>query len=98
MLQYEKVDVSEGIDLNRSDKSKGCIICHFWYFNNIGYKYQPHVCNRCHDLSMMVHDLNYFMILNIKGIDYNRCYVFNMSKNHAVNLLNSSMLDNKGVL
>ena len=74
MLQYERIDVSEGIDLNKSDKSKECIICHYWYFKDIGYKYRPHVCNGCHDLSMVVHNLNDFMILNIKGVHY-RCYV-----------------------
>ena len=46
---------------------------------------------------MVVYDLKDFMILNIKGVDY-RCYIFNMSKNDAVNLLNNSVLDNKGVL
>ena len=97
MLQYERIDVSEGIDLNESGKSKEYIICHYWYFKDIGYKYKPHVCNGCHDLLMMVYNLNNFMILNIKGIDY-RCYVFNMSKNDAITLLNNSMLDNKGVL
>ena len=48
MLQYERIDVSEGIDINKSDKSKECMICHYWYFKDIGYKYEPYVCNRCH--------------------------------------------------
>ena len=73
------------------------MICHYWYFKDIGYKYEPHVCNGCHYLLMMVYDLNDFMILNMKGIDY-RCYVFNMSKNDTMPLLNNSLLDNKGVL
>ena len=97
MLQYERIDVSEGIDINKSNKSKECIICHYWYFKDIGYKSEPYVCNGCHDLLMVVCDLKDFMILNIKGVDY-RCYVFNMSKNDAINLLNNSVLDNKGVL
>ena len=46
---------------------------------------------------MVVYDFKNFMIFNIKGVDY-RCYVFNMSKNDAVNLLTNSVLDNKGVL
>ena len=46
---------------------------------------------------MMVYDLNDFMILNIKGVDY-RCYVFNMNMNDAITVLNNSLLDNKGVL
>ena len=97
MLQYERSDVSEGIDFNKSDKSKECLICHYWYLKDIGYKYEPHVCNGCHDLSVMVYDRNDFMILYIKGVDY-RCYVLNMSKTDAVKLLNNSVLYNKGVL
>ena len=64
---------------------------------NFSYKYEPYVCNQCHDLSMVVYDLNELMVLNIKGIDY-RCYAFNMSKYYAIKLLNNSSLDNKGVL
>ena len=97
MLQYEKINVSEGIDINKSDKLEECMICHYWYFKDIGYKYRPYFCNECHGLSMVVYDLNNFMILNIKSIDY-RCYMFNMSKNDAIALQNNSMLDNKGVL
>ena len=97
MPQYERIDISERIDLNKLDISKECMICHYWYFKDIGYKYQPYACNKCHDLSMVVYDLKEFMILNIKGVEY-RCYIFNMSKNDAINLLNNSVLDNKGVL
>ena len=97
MIQYERIDISEGSDPNKSDKSKEFMICHDWYFKDIGYKYDSHVCNQCHDLSMVVYDLNDFMILNIKGIDY-RCYVFNTSKNDAIKLPNNSLLYNKGVL
>ena len=64
MMQYERIDISERIDLNKSDKSKECIICHDWYFKDIGYKYKPHVCNGFHNLSMMVYDLSNFMILS----------------------------------
>ena len=53
MIQYEKIDVSEGIDLNKISASKECMICHYWYFLDIGYKYEPHVCNKCHDISMV---------------------------------------------
>ena len=97
MLQYERIDVSEGIDINKSNKSKESMICHYWYFKDIDYKCNSYVCNQCHDLSMMIFDLNDFMILNMKGIDY-RCYVFNMSRSDAITLLNNSTLHNKGVL
>ena len=97
MLQYERIDISEGIDFDKSDKLKECMFFHYWYFNDIGYKYEPHVCNKCQDLLIVVYDLKNFMILNIKGVDY-RCYVFNMSRSDAINLLNNYWLDNKGVL
>ena len=36
--------------------SKKCIICHYWYFKNIGYKFEPHVCNGCHDILMTAYE------------------------------------------
>ena len=97
MIQYKRIDVSEGININKSNESNDCMICHYWYFLDIGYKYEPYVCNGCHDLSMMVYDVDDFMILNIKVVDC-RCFVCNMSKITAVKLLNNSQLDNKGTL
>ena len=32
MLYYDRIDVSEGSDVNRASASKACIICHYWYF------------------------------------------------------------------
>ena len=32
MLEYDKIDISEGIDLNKSSNSRECSLCHFWYF------------------------------------------------------------------
>ena len=54
MLQYERIDITEGIDLNKSDKPKECMICHYWYFKDIGYKCELYVCNGCHNLLMVV--------------------------------------------
>ena len=73
----ERIDVSEGIGINKSNKSKEYMLCHYWYFKDISFKFQSCACNGCHVLSMMVYDLDDFMILNIKGIDY-RCFVFNI--------------------
>ena len=97
MLQYERIDISEGIDFDKSNKSVECMICHYWHFKDIGFKYQPYVCNNCHDLSMVVQDLKNLMIFKMKGVDY-RCYVFNISRSDAINLLNKSCLGKKGVL
>ena len=50
MLYYDRIDVSEGIDVNKTSASKECDICHYWYFLTYGFKFQPNVRNRCHDL------------------------------------------------
>ena len=83
MLQYDRIDISEGIEFNKSNKSVKCMICHYWYFKDVGFKYQPYVCNGSHDFSMIVQNLDDFLILRVKGIDY-RCCVFNMSKKDAI--------------
>ena len=54
MLKYERIDISKGIYLNKSDKSKEFMTGHYWYFKDIGFKCQPYVCNGCHDFSMVV--------------------------------------------
>ena len=96
-MQYKRIDIRKGIDLDKSNESVECIICHYWYFKGIGFKYQPYVCNGCHDFSIIVQNLDDFVILRIKGVDY-RCCVVSMSKKDTITLLNNSVLDNKGVL
>ena len=46
---------------------------------------------------MVVRNLDDYLILNIKSVDY-RCRVVDMSKKDAISLLNNSVLDNKEVL
>ena len=53
MLYYDRIDVSEGTDANKTIASKECAICHYWYFLNYNFKFQPNVCCRCHHLLMM---------------------------------------------
>ena len=55
MLQYDRISVSEGIDIDKTGASKVCIICDYWYFKDVGYKCEPHVCNGCHDILMMAY-------------------------------------------
>ena len=39
MLQYDRIDVSEGNDINKTSVTKECGICHYWYFKDVGYKF-----------------------------------------------------------
>ena len=51
MLEYNRIEISEGIYvIKSSDKSSECDICHYWYFLDKNFSYQPHLCNGCHDL------------------------------------------------
>ena len=83
--------------MNKSDKSKECDICHYWYFIDKNFNYEPYICNGCHDLMQKAINCNDVAIVSIKESDY-RLQFWYMSKNDAINLLNNSVLDNKGVL
>ena len=45
VLYFDRIDVSEGIDVNKASASKECDICYCWYFLNKGVNSQPYVCN-----------------------------------------------------
>ena len=97
MLYFDRIDVSEGIDVNKTCASKECDACHCWYFLNYSFKLQPNVCNKCYDLlmSLNLHDI---AILNIKGSDY-RCIITYIRKNKAVNLIqNAGLTEKSGTL
>ena len=48
MLEYDRIDVSEGIDINKTSASKKCDICHYWYLLNKDFQYEPYLYNGCH--------------------------------------------------
>ena len=86
MLEYDRIDISEGIDVNKTNLSKECEIFHYCYFKNIGFKYEKYLCNGCH------------AIVYIKGNAY-RIHFWYMSKDDAINIMNgSNLVVNKGVL
>ena len=94
MPYYDIIDVFEGIDVNKTSKSKESDICHYWYFLNKGFKFQPYVCNRCHDLLIMSMNLSNIFILKIKSADY-CCIITGISKSEAINLLQNIDLTEK---
>ena len=80
MIYYHRIQVSEGIDVNKTSESKECDIYHYWYFLNKGFKFQPNVCD--------------IAILEIKGSDY-RCIISRISKSEATKLLQNIELTEK---
>ena len=94
MLYDDKIDVCEGIDVNKTSRSKECDICHYWYFLSKGFSFQLYVCNRCCDLLMMSINLSDITIFKIKNINY-CCFISGISKSEAINLLQNIDLNRK---
>ena len=88
MLEYDRINISEGIDINKTIASKECDICHYWYFKDISCKYEPYLCNDCHDLMQ-------------KGMSFNNVAIVYMvyEQSDAINIMNgSNLFDKMGVL
>ena len=94
-MHYDRIDINKGIDPTKSCKSKECMICHYWFFNH-GLKFQDHVCNCCHDLTMLSANISDAGIIIIEDVDYG-CIIHNSSKSEAINLLKIIFLKIFGV-
>ena len=97
MIAYERIDKSEGINFNKGENSVKCMIGNYYYFKDIRFKYQPYVCNGCHDFSMAVQNLSDFFVVTIKNVNY-RINITGVDKKEAVNILNNADLGDKGIL
>ena len=94
MIEYDRIDISEGIDINKTNASKQCNICHYWYFLDKNFNYEPYLCNGCHDLMQKTTSFDDVGIISIKGNNYGN-HSWYMSKNDATNLMNNSSLNEK---
>ena len=98
MLEYNTIDVSEEIDIDNTNLSKECDICHYWYFKDIGCKYEKDLCNGCHDLMQKAMIFNNVAVVYVKRSAY-RIHFWYMSKDDAISIMNgSNLVDRKGVL
>ena len=98
MLEFDKIDISEVVDVNKTNSSKECDICYYWYFKDIGFKYEPYVCHGCHDLMQKAMSFNDVAIAYIKRNPY-RIHFCYMSKYDAISIMSNSNLSyKKGVL
>ena len=104
MLEYHRIDILEGVDVNKTNLLKRCDICHDWYFKDIGFKYRPYLCNGCHNLMQKAMSFNnvacicIMLIVYVKGSAY-RIHFWYMRKDDAINIMNgSNLVDKKGIL
>ena len=93
MLEYDKKDISEGIDINKTNASKECDMCHYWYFLSKNFNHQLYTF-------AMVVMINLkklwilMMLLLFLGSDY-RIYFWYISKGDPTNTMRNSSLDEK---
>ena len=98
MLEYDRIDISEGIDINKTKASKGIYHLPLLVFLDKSFNYKPYLCNGCHDLMQKAMNFNDVASVSIKGNDY-RIHFWYMSKDDAINIMNNSNLNEKtGVL
>ena len=66
-------------------------------FKDIGFKYEPYLCNGCHDLMQKSMSFNDVAIIYIKGYTY-KIHFWYMAKDDAISIMNNSnLIDKKGV-
>ena len=98
MLEYDRIDISERIDMDKTNKSKECDICHYWYFLDKNFNYEKYLCNGCYDLMQKAMNFDNVAIVSIKGNKF-RIDFWYMSKNDAIVLMtNSNLKDKNGIL
>ena len=97
MLQHDRIDTSEGIDINKTNASKECDISHYLNFKDIGCKYEPYLCNGCHDLMQKALKINDVAFVSIKGSNYRTDFGY-MSKGDAISVINNYNLNEKSGL
>ena len=97
MLAYEKINISDGIDVGVSDKSKECMFCHYWYFLDKSFSYGPYLCDGCYNVEQKSNKLKNIATVYIKENVYRICFL-HMSKRKAKTLMtNSNLIDKRGV-
>ena len=98
MLEYDKINISEGIDINKCEEtSRKCSLCKFYYFLDKNFKYGPYLFDGCY-MSMKTVSMQNLTIINHNGNYYRVIFAF-MTKKDGHNLIkNAIILGEKGTL
>ena len=98
MSEYDRNDLDEGGDVNKTSNSRECWLCHFWYFLDKNFNHQKYYLDGCRDMSMKTTSIKNLAIGYSKGNAY-RIHFWYMSKNDAISTMhNSNLMNIKGVL
>ena len=66
MIEYERINISEGVDLNKTNKSKECMIYHCWYFLHKNFSYGPYLCDGCFNIMQKSIDSKILILFTLK--------------------------------
>ena len=94
MLKYDKIDITEGINIDKINKSRECKFCHYWYFLNKNFSYGPLTCEGYYDIVQKSADFKSIAIVRVKKSAY-RIYFKDISKHKARKLMNKFELIGK---
>ena len=98
MLAYERIGISDGINVNKSYESKECTLCHYWYFLDKSFSYRPYLCDGCYNMNQKCNELKNIAIIRIKTSVSKIWFLF-MRKCEAEELfVNSNLTNKKGLL
>ena len=99
MLEYDRIDISEGIDIKKfKETSRKCSLCKFYYFLDTNFNYGPYLCNGYYDMSLKAISMKSLTIINYNGNHY-RVNFASTSKKNAFNLIkNALIMGEKGTL
>ena len=93
MLEYDKLDFSEGIDINKCEEtSRECNSCKFYYFLDKNFKHAPYLWGGCYNMSMKVVSTQNLTIINNNGNYYRVIFAF-INKKDAYNLIKNAIKD-----
>ena len=76
MIEYERIDILEGIDVDKTNKSNEHMLCHYWYFWNKNFSYGPYICDGCSNISQNSKDLKNIAIVHIRKMHTE--FIFNI--------------------
>ena len=62
------MNISEGININKTNASKECDFCHYWYFLDKNFNYEPYLCNGCHNLMQKAMNSMMSLLSLLKGM------------------------------
>ena len=68
MLEYDRIDISGGIDTDKTCASKECNTCHSWYFLDKNFNYGRYLCNGCHELMQKAMNFKKLLLSLLKEI------------------------------